>query len=731
MYSTLKHVRDEVGLLDGMRILNRLNKNGGFDCPGCAWPDPKHRSKLGEYCENGAKAIAEEATKKRLTADFFAEHSVEELSTWSDYEIGKAGRLTEPMILRKGSSHYEPISWEAAFAKVANELNALASPNEAVFYTSGRTSNEAAFMYQLFVRSFGTNNLPDCSNMCHESSGVALSETLGIGKGSVTLDDLYEADVILVIGQNPGTNHPRMLSALEKCKKNGGKIISINPLPEAGTETFIDPQNPIELLTGGTQLADHHLQLRINTDIPLFKAIIKELYVRDVESGGKVFDHDFIKEKTTDYDALIEDIKKINTDDMLAYTGLGYSDIEATIELLASKQKIIACWAMGLTQHKNSVDTIKEIVNLLLLKGAIGKKGAGTCPVRGHSNVQGDRTMGIYEKAPEAFLAGIDTEFGIQSPREHGYDVVDSIHAMRDGKVKVFLAMGGNFISATPDSEATGKAMQNCKLTVNISTKLNRSHLVTGEEAMIWPCIARTELDEQKSGRQFVSVENSMGVVSSSEGRWPKASESLLSEPAIVSRLAQATLADSPINWQAMEDNYDVIRDHIEGAIKGFENYNSRVRDIGGFYLPNVARDRTFKLDGKAAFTTIVYEANPLASDEYMMMTIRTHDQYNTTIYGLDDRYRGILGERRVIMMNMGDMQAAGLKEKQKVDLVSNYNGVRRVAKSFYVVPYDIPSRNVATYFPEANVLVPLESVALKSNTPASKSVKIKIEDFN
>jgi molybdopterin-dependent oxidoreductase alpha subunit len=731
VYSTLKHVRDEVGLLDGMRILNRLNKNGGFDCPGCAWPDPKHRSKLGEYCENGAKAIAEEATKKRLTADFFAEHSVEELSTWSDYEIGKAGRLTEPMILRKGSSHYEPISWEAAFAKVANELNALASPNEAVFYTSGRTSNEAAFMYQLFVRSFGTNNLPDCSNMCHESSGVALSETLGIGKGSVTLDDLYEADVILVIGQNPGTNHPRMLSALEKCKKNGGKIISINPLPEAGTETFIDPQNPIELLTGGTQLADHHLQLRINTDIPLFKAIIKELYVRDVESGGKVFDHDFIKEKTTDYDALIEDIKKINTDDMLAYTGLGYSDIEATIELLASKQKIIACWAMGLTQHKNSVDTIKEIVNLLLLKGAIGKKGAGTCPVRGHSNVQGDRTMGIYEKAPEAFLAGIDTEFGIQSPREHGYDVVDSIHAMRDGKVKVFLAMGGNFISATPDSEATGKAMQNCKLTVNISTKLNRSHLVTGEEAMIWPCIARTELDEQKSGRQFVSVENSMGVVSSSEGRWPKASESLLSEPAIVSRLAQATLADSPINWQAMEDNYDVIRDHIEGAIKGFENYNSRVRDIGGFYLPNVARDRTFKLDGKAAFTTIVYEANPLASDEYMMMTIRTHDQYNTTIYGLDDRYRGILGERRVIMMNMGDMQAAGLKEKQKVDLVSNYNGVRRVAKSFYVVPYDIPSRNVATYFPEANVLVPLESVALKSNTPASKSVKIKIEDFN
>lgn len=731
IWNAFRHINEEVGFVDGLRILNKLNKKQGVDCPGCAWPDPDgKRSMLAEYCENGAKAIAEEATKKRVTHEFFRTHSVEELSQWSDYEIGKAGRITEPVVLHEGSSHYEPISWDDAFALIASELNALPSPNEAVFYTSGRTSNEAAFMYQLFVREFGTNNMPDCSNMCHESSGVALNETLGIGKGTVTLEDIHHAELILVIGQNPGTNHPRMLSALAACKRHGGTIISVNPLAEAGLHRFVNPQNPLEIIKGGIELADHFLQVRINGDVPFLKGVMRLLLDKEEKAPGTVFDHQFIREKTTGYETFLAELKKVNAAEMAAECGLSLAQLQTTADLVAAKKKIIVCWAMGLTQHKNAVDNIREIVNLLLLRGAVGIPGAGACPVRGHSNVQGDRTMGIYEKPSAAFLDRLENHFGFKAPRDHGYDTVDSILAMNEGRVKVFIALGGNFISATPDSEFTGKAMQKVGLTVQISTKLNRSHLVTGSRALILPCLSRTEEDVQQSGPQFVSVENSMGVVHSSEGQMKPASVHLKSEPAIVAAMARAVLGDrSKADWEAMTANYDVVRNHIEKVIPGFDHFNEQVRKPEGFYLPNGPREGRFTTGaGKAVFTVNEFEPLSLSSDQYIMMTIRSHDQFNTTIYGLDDRYRGIKHERRVILMNEQDMKEAGLREEQEVNLYSHFEGEVREALRFLVIPYSIPRRCTATYFPETNALVPVRSVALKSNTPASKSVIITIK---
>jgi molybdopterin-dependent oxidoreductase alpha subunit len=726
---SLAHIHEETGVLDGIKILNRMNQKDGFDCPSCAWPDPKHRSRLGEYCENGAKALAEESTTKRVDRAFFAQHAVEELSQWSDLELGKSGRITEPFILRKGSSHYEPISWDDAYARIAQQLNALASPDEAIFYTSGRASNEAAYLYQLFARQFGTNNLPDCSNMCHESSGTGLGETIGIGKGTVTLEDIYEAKLMIIMGQNPGTNHPRMLSALKKCVENGGKLVSVNPLPEAGLEGFIDPQSVGNVLKNGTDFHTLHVGLRINSDVAFLKGVMRLLLCKEDAAPGSVFDRTFIDAKTEGFEAFLADLRATDAQAMADLCGVPFAQLQQVADLAADTDRIIVSWAMGLTQHVNAVANIHQIVNLLLLRGAFGKPGAGACPVRGHSNVQGDRTMGIFERPSEALLDALDARYAMRSPRAHGFDVVAAIEAMRDGKGKVFFALGGNFISATPDSEVTAMALMNCALTVQVSTKLNRSHVVSGEEAIILPCLGRSERDVQNGKPQFVTVEDSMSVVHRSQGAHEPASAELRSEPTIICQLAAATLKPGPVDWQRLAHDYDAVREEIQAVIPGFEGFNRRVRKPDGFLLPNGPRDgANFTTpSGKAHFMVDPPAEWKLAPDEFLMMTIRTHDQFNTTIYGLEDRYRGIHGERRVVMMHPEDMAREGLELKQRVDLVNEHGGTQRVATDFFVVPYDIARGCVATYFPEANVLVPLDQKAKFSGTPASKSVVVRL----
>jgi molybdopterin-dependent oxidoreductase alpha subunit len=610
------------------------------------------------------------------------------------------------------------------------ELNALASPDDAIFYTSGRTSNEAAFLYQLFVRQFGTNNLPDCSNMCHESSGSALTETIGVGKGTVTLDDFDLADLIFIIGQNPGTNHPRMLTALQKAKRRGCRIVHVNPLPEVGTTRFKHPQEIFGMLGKGTELADLFLQVRINGDVALLKGIMKELLEEEERTPGQVLDHEFITEQTSGFESFSDALRRVGWDEIGEQSGINREQIREAALMMMSSARTICCWAMGLTQHKNAVANIQEIVNLLLLRGQIGKPGAGVCPVRGHSNVQGDRTMGIWERPTEAFLASLAKEFNFEPPREHGLDTVEAIKAMHAHAGKVFFALGGNFLSATPDTEFTAEALRRCRLTVHVSTKLNRAHLITGEQALVLPCLGRTELDAQAAGLQFVSVENSMGVVQASRGSLEPASVHLLSEPAIVARLAAATLGErSRVDWLALAGNYDLIRAGIERVIPGFDDYNRRVREPGGFYLPNLARQRRFMTaSGKANFTVHELPRHDLRPGQFLMMTMRSHDQFNTTIYGLDDRYRGIYQGRRVVFLNPQDIKDAGLKAGQLVDLTSHFEGEERTAPRFVVVPYSIPVGCAATYFPEANVLVPIGSVAEKSNTPASKSVVISIK---
>ena len=729
--STLRHLQKETGLPRGIQLLRKVNQHNGFDCPGCAWPDPSnHRSNLGEFCENGAKAVAEEGTKKRVTPDFFQQYSLMQLSTKSDYWLGKQGRLTHPMILREGSDRYEPIDWDAAFQLMATHLQDLHTPDEAAFYTSGRTSNEAAFLYQLFGRVLGTNNFPDCSNMCHESSGVALSEVIGIGKGTVTLDDFQKAEVIVVIGQNPGTNHPRMLTALQQAKRNGCRIIHINPLPETGLQRFKHPQEVFNWLSEGTALSDLFLQVRINGDVAALKGLMKALLETEDQLPGQIFDLAFIETRTEGFEAFIQDLRDESWALIELESGLTYHEIKQAAQLLLPTKRIIVCWAMGLTQHKNAVANIQSCINLLLLKGSIGKPGSGACPVRGHSNVQGDRTVGITPRPKAAFLDALATHFGVEPPRNPGLDTVDTIRAMHAGAVKVFIALGGNFLSATPDTVYTAEALRKCDLTVQISTKLNRSHLITGKKALILPCLGRTEEDLQQGVPQFVTVENSMGIVHTSSGPLPPASEHLLSEIAIVCRLASATLPSSPqLPWERWLNNYSLVRDAIEATIPGFEQYNERVKHPDGFYLPNPAREGQFNTpSGMAQFTVHPVPQLNLSDEHYLMMTIRSHDQYNTTIYGLDDRYRGIQGERRIVFMNPEDMEAAGFSEKQVVHLVSHYAGKQRYAPSFYVVPFSIPRRCVATYFPEANVLVPVDSTADGSNTPTSKSVVISIE---
>jgi len=712
-----------------IRILGQMNQTDGFDCPGCAWPDPDDRAALTEFCENGAKAAAWETTRRRLDWKFFQRYSIDDLARKSDYWLGMQGRLTQPLLLRPGSRFYEPIDWSEAFKRVADALKALDSPNEAIFYTSGRTSNEAAFLYQLFVRAFGTNNLPDCSNMCHESSGVGLGQTVGIGKGSVTLDDVHEADTIIVMGQNPGTNHPRMLTALQKAKKNGAQIIAINPLPEAGLMGFVNPKSPGQVLTGGTQIADLFLQVQINGDVALLKALMCLLLVAEAQRPGEVLDEDFIGLYTEGFAELRAHLESQDVDALIDASGVTRAELDQAVEIILRSRKTIVCWAMGLTQHKNGVGNVREIVNLLLMRGSIGMPGAGTCPVRGHSNVQGDRTMGIHDRPSKALLDQIQKVFGFDPPREPGFNTVESIHAMLEGRAKLFFAMGGNFLQATPDTDRTAHALENCDMVVHVSTKLNRGHLIHGKWSIILPCLARSEIDQQAYGPQFVTVENSMGVVHSSHGHLKPADPELYSEPGIVAWLAEQVLGpETPVSWCWLVENYDRIRDLIAETIPGFENFNARVREPGGFHLYNGARERKFNTEsGKAKFTINPAPDLSLPEGAYRMMTVRTHDQYNTTVYGNDDRYRGIRGGRRVVFVNEEDMHEAGLTRGSAVDITNDFGGTHRIAPRFTIVPYPIPRRCVATYFPEANVLVPLNKYAEASYTPASKDVIVRL----
>jgi molybdopterin-dependent oxidoreductase alpha subunit len=735
---SLQIAAQQMGVKRTALTLLRVNQRDGFDCPGCAWPEPGGERSHFEFCENGAKAVAEEATLRRVTPEFFAEYSTAALASKSDYWLGQQGRLTSPMYKAEGSDHYSPVSWDEAFRITASALRAC-EPDEAVFYTSGRTSNEAAFLYQLLVRRYGTNNLPDCSNMCHESSGSALTETLGVGKGSVSLNDLYQADLIIVVGQNPGTNHPRMLTALEKAKKAGASIVAVNPLPEAGLIRFKNPQHARGVVGPGTTLSDEFLQIRLNGDLALFRALGRLLLEAEDrsprrEDGRGVLDRAFISAHTHGFEEYEKDVRETSWDDVLEATGLPRAQIEALAARVLRSQRIVVCWAMGLTQHHNSVPTIREIVNFLLLRGNVGRPGAGVCPVRGHSNVQGDRTMGIYEKPKPAFLDALAAEFGFEPPREHGYDTVEAIRALRDGKVSVFFAIGGNFVSATPDSAVTEAAMRRCGLTVQVSTKLNRSHAVTGRAALILPCLGRTERDRQAGGEQFVTVEDSMSMVHSSRGRLEPASPQLRSEVAIVAGLARELFgpgSDPGIDWAALAGDYDRIRERIARVVPGFADFNAKVRQPDGFQLPHGPRDsRTFPTaTGKANFTVNALDVLRVPEGHLLLQTVRSHDQYNTTIYGLDDRYRGIRHGRRVVFVNPDDLAALGLADGGFVDLVSVWrDGVDRRAPGFRLVGYPTARGCAAAYFPETNVLVPLDSTAQVSNTPTSKSVVVRLE---
>ena len=719
----------EMGLRTTVKTLAGINQVKGFDCPGCAWPDPGEHRSVAEFCENGAKAVAEEATLKRVTPGFFSLHSLAELNQQTEYWLGQQGRITEPMILREGATHYEALSWDEAFSLIAQELNGT-DPNRSVFYTSGRTSNEAAFLYQLFVRLYGTNNLPDCSNLCHESSGVALKETIGSGKGSVHLADFDLADVIFVIGQNPGTNHPRMLSTLQKAARRGCQIITINPLREAGLERFKHPQEVGGWIGSGTPLSTHYLQIKINGDVAVLKGIMKEM-LEQHDRGSSVFDLKFIQDHTLGFSELCADLRLEPWDDIVRGSGVDRGQIRAVANVAMRAKNMICCWAMGLTQHKNAVGTIQQIVNLLLLGGHVGRPGAGACPVRGHSNVQGDRTMGIWEAPSEALLSRLGAEFKFTPPSQHGYHVVSAIEAMHAGKVDVFFAMGGNFLSASPDTEFTAKALSRCRLTVHVSTKLNRSHVTPGRQALILPCLGRTERDIQDGEEQFVTVEDSMGIVHASRGVLRPASPSCLSEVRLIASLAEKTLGQRfSVAWQRLGSRYDLIRDHIARVIPGFEDFNQRVREPYGFCLPHQARDhRVFETPtGKANFKVHPIPSAEAGPGQFVLMTIRSHDQYNTTIYGLNDRYRGISHGRRVVFMNADDMQDRGLSQGDQVDLVSHFSGEQRRVKDFKVVSYDIPRQCLAGYFPETNPLVPIGSYADRSHTPTSKSIVVTVE---
>lgn len=720
----------QAGVSRTVRSMLRVNQHDGFDCPGCAWPESiTGRRSPAEFCENGAKAIAEESTTRTVDASFWAEHSLADLEGKTEYWLGSQGRISEPVVIKPGGTHYQPISWGDAFALIGEHINAT-TPDRCVFYTSGRTANETAFMYQLFARSLGTNNLPDCSNMCHESSGSALNPTIGIGKGTVSLEDIHHAQLVLVVGQNPGTNHPRMLSALRDCKNNGGKIIAVNPLPEAGLLNFKDPQSINGVIGGGTPIADEFLQIKVGGDLALFQALGHLLLEEERRNPGTVVDHSFIQEQTEGFEAYKEARSALDWDVTERATGLTRDEITTAARMMAASKGTVICWALGLTQQPHSVDTLREIINLLLLQGNFGKPGAGACPVRGHSNVQGDRTMGIWEKPKESFLAGLDREFGFSMPREHGYDSVETQHALEKGEVDVFVSMGGNFAAAGSDTVALEAGLKRAGLTVHISTKPNRAHVVHGQTSLILPTLGRTDLDQHHpTGKQFLSVEDSMSVIHKTQGRLAPVSEHLLSEPVIVARMAQATLGDDhSVDWRAMAENYDVIRDHIARVIPGFENYNARVRTKNGFVLPNPPRDtRTFATDsGKGRFSVRPLEYLEAPPGHLILQTVRSHDQYNTTFYGLDDRYRGVSDGRRVILVHAEDLTELGFKDRDLVDVISTFAGTERRANKFRLIAYPTAKGCAAAYFPEANALVHRELVARESNTPGYKAMTVR-----
>jgi molybdopterin-dependent oxidoreductase alpha subunit len=732
--NTMKYGLRAMGPVRSLRAFLAVNKHDGFDCQSCAWPSPD-KPKIAEFCENGAKAISDELTHRTIGPAFFAAHSLDELRAQSDHWLNAQGRLTCPMVLRAGRDRYEPISWDDAFALLASELRSLGSPNEAVFYTSGKTCNEAAFLFQLFARQYGTNNLPDCSNMCHESSGLALTETIGIGKGTVKLDDFERCDTILIIGNNPGTNHPRMLTSLEAAKHEGATIVAINPMPETGLLRVINPNpqdysNPLKLvpalLGSGTALAALHVPVRVNGDAALLQGVMKSLLERDEAAPG-IVDRAFIAEHTSGFEAFAAGVAGSSWEEIVERSGVDRATIEKTADVVARAKRMIICWCLGLTQHPNGVENVEQVINLLLLGGHIGREGAGPCCVRGHSNVQGDRTMGIWEQPREAFLQALDRELGIRAPREPGYDSTECLHAMHDGRVKVFFGISGNLLSASPDTHYAAEAFSRCNLVTYVSTKLHRNHLVTGKQALILPCIGRAEREVQGGQLQLSSAEDSMGIVNPTRGSFDPISEHLRSDVEILVRMAIATFGEeSPVDWRAMLQQ-DRVREHIERVIPGFEEFNARLRK-GPFYLPNGARERTFHTsDGKAHFSVCGLPDHALGPKELLMTTVRSHDQFNTTIYGLDDRYRGIFGGRRVILLNEDDMKELGVTAGEWVDITSHFEGEQRVAPRFRVVPYPIARKSAATYYPEANVLVPVRSVANRSNQPAHKCVRITL----
>jgi molybdopterin-dependent oxidoreductase alpha subunit len=738
IWNTMLYGIGEMGPIRAPEAFLKINQVTGFDCQSCAWPSPDKKRKFFEFCENGAKAVSDESTKKRVGPDFFAKYSIAELATKSDYWLNQQGRLTSPMVRHANATHYQPITWSDAFAMIAQELNSLDSPDQASFYTSGKTTNEPAFLLQLFARQFGTNNLPDCSNMCHESSGVAMVETLGVGKGTATLEDMESTELIFIFGNNPGTNHPRMLTSLQKAKDQGAKIIAVNPLPEVSLMRVTNPNpqdypNPLELpfalLGKGQALADLYLPVRVNGDVAVIKGILKDLFERERAGRISQIDRDFIQTFTEGFEALLADVEATSWEEIEENSGLSRNQLRVAADMYAASKKTIIAWCLGVTQQRNGVDNVSMIVNLLLVGGHIGRPGAGTVCVRGHSNVQGDRTMGVWERPPKAFLDTLGKEFNFEPPRKSGYDTVETLHAMFDGDVKVFFAISGNFLSNTPDTVYSAHAMQRCKLTAHVSTKLNRSHLITGERALILPCLGRTEEDIQKTGKQFLTIEDSMGIINPSEGFFPPASPELMSDVAIIANLAQATLGSrSTANWLGFTADYNLIRDAISRVIPGFENFNARLAKERFFYLPNAARQRNFKTSsGKAKLTVCPVPNHDLKPGEFLLTTIRSHDQFNSTIYGLNDRYRGVFGGRRVLFLNPLDMEARNLRAGQIVDIYSHFAGEVRKAPHFAIVPYAIARRSAAAYYPETNVLIPIHSVAAKSNCPAFKCIRITL----
>jgi molybdopterin-dependent oxidoreductase alpha subunit len=738
IWNTMVYGIGEAGPIRSAEAFLKINQVTGFDCQSCAWPSPDKKRKVFEFCENGAKAVSDESTKKRIGPEFFARHSIADLAAQSDYWLNEQGRLTSPMVRNTDATHYQPITWPEAFAMIAKELNRLDSPDQASFYTSGKTTNEPAFLLQLFARQFGTNNLPDCSNMCHESSGVAMVETLGVGKGAATVQDMESSELIFIFGNNPGTNHPRMLTSLQNAKDHGAKIIVVNPLPEVSMMRVINPNpqdysNPFELplalLGKGQTLADLYLPVRVNGDVAAIKGILKDLFERERAGQISAIDREFIQTYTEGIEALLADVEATSWEEIEENSGLTRNQLRVAADMYAASKKTIIAWCLGVTQHRNGVDNVSMIVNLLLVGGNIGRPGAGTVCVRGHSNVQGDRTMGVWERPPKPFLDALGKEFNFVPPQKWGYDTVETLHAMFDGDVKVFFAISGNFLSNVPDTVYSAHAMRRCKLTAHVSTKLNRSHLITGERALILPCLGRSEEDIQATGKQFLTVEDSMGIINPSQGFLRPASPDLLSDAAIIANLAHATLGTrTTTNWLGFVADYNLIRDAISRVIPGFENFNERLAKEKFFYLPNGAKHRIFKTSsGKAKLSVCPIPKHDLKPDEFLLTTIRSHDQFNSTIYGLNDRYRGVFGGRRVLFLNPLDMEARNLQAGQIVDIYSHFEGEVRKAPRFAIVPYAIARRSAATYYPETNVLISVCSVAAKSNQPAAKSIRITL----